>query len=97
MKANNILRHISKSTTRKLRYSLLYGTDEATSRKLGTKEMFQNWRQSSGEPQDGPGHGAHNAQEETARTRYIQLENEKAKGGSNSYLLLPHGEVVNTQ
>lgn len=46
--------------------------------------MFQNWRQSSEEPQDGPGHGAHDAQEETAGTRYIQSENEKAKEGSNS-------------
>lgn len=73
-------------------YFLLYGTDEATSRKPSTNEMLQNWRDPSGDPQDGPGHGD---QERLQELGLLSLETRRPKG-----LLAPvslHAEVVKTQ
>lgn len=60
MKGNHMLGHISKSTINWLRVviiSFYMALEEDTSRKPSTNEMLKNWRESSGEPQDGPGHG----------------------------------------
>lgn len=100
MKANHILGHISKSTTRWLRVAIIsfYVALMKPHLKYLVQTKCYKTGEPSGEPQDGPGHGHRERLQELG---LLSLELRRPKGhgvwGCYQQSSLPHGGVVKTQ